>query len=91
MNARTAHRLAWLTILLAILVAGYSCAGYAMVASLSASNPDRLANYRVAASIYMGLIAASVVAAMVAAAVLARSARTRRESAGHAEGGGRVV
>lgn len=86
MTRRAARRLAWGTITTAILVAGYSCSGYVMVGSFSVSNPERLAEYRRAAWIYIALMVASLLAVIVASVVLARGGRDADDPTSHLTG-----
>jgi hypothetical protein len=67
-------------VLLAPLIAAYSCSGYVMLGSFSVSNPEHLASYQRAAWVYLALIAASGVAALGGIVWLVRHARANSSS-----------
>ncbi len=79
-SRRRARLWIWLTIALAILVAGFSCISHTMLGSFSVADPERRVGYRTAAWVYIALIALSIVAAIVATSVLVRD-RRRTDSA----------
>jgi ABC-type sulfate transport system permease component len=74
-----ARRIAWFALFGALLVLAYSYLGYVMVASLAVASEERLADYRTAARIYLGLMATALVTVIGAVVYLLRS-RGRGES-----------
>ena len=80
MTRRNARRLAWLAIPLLTLGAAYSYTGVIMVGSFSIANPAGIANYRLAARIYVAIAGVCALGAIGAGIYLVQSYRHGRAS-----------